>query len=53
MMSVDFQSSAYGSNAFVDIEVISEGAGGTFESGLSATRSTGTDVLTRHPAPTA
>jgi len=42
--AVDFQSSAYGSNAFVDIEVISEGAGGTFESGLSATRSTGTDV---------
>jgi len=37
-------STAYGSDAFVDVDVISEGAGGTFENNLSATRATGTDI---------
>jgi len=37
-------STDYGSNAFVDVEVISEGTGGTFESNLSVKRDTGTDI---------
>ncbi len=38
-------STLYGSKAAVSLEVISEGAGGTFRSGLSATRATGTDIV--------
>lgn len=38
-------SSAYGSDAFVDVEVISEGSSGNFESGLSATRDAGSDIV--------
>ncbi|MCA9195085.1 MAG: hypothetical protein KDB03_25110 [Planctomycetales bacterium] len=38
-------SSHYGSNAFIDVEVISEGTDGTFESGLTAKRSNGTDIV--------
>ena len=37
-------SSGYGSDAVVDIEVITEGAGGTFAANLSATRATGLDI---------
>ena len=37
-------SSNYGSKAYVDVEVISEGTGGTFKDNLSAKRATGTDV---------
>jgi flagellin len=46
-----FLSTAYGSDAFVDVGVVSEGASGTFGSGLqtmtgaAATRSEGTDVV--------
>jgi flagellin len=40
-----FNASQYGSKSFVDIEVISEGSSGTFASGLSATRATGTDIV--------
>jgi flagellin len=48
---LSFTSSAYGSDAFTAVDVISEGAGGTFKSGLrnsadvAATRSEGTDVV--------
>ena len=34
--TLTLNSSAYGSNGMIDLEVISEGAGGAFESGLSA-----------------
>ena len=37
-------STAYGSAAFVDVNVISEGTGGGFGAGLSATRASGTDI---------
>ena len=37
-------STDYGSEAKLNIDVISEGAGGTFEENLSATRATGTDI---------
>ncbi|MDA7906903.1 flagellin [bacterium] len=37
-------STDYGSDALVDVEVISEGAGGTFGSSLSSARATGTDI---------
>jgi flagellin len=37
-------STDYGSAAFVAVSVISEGAGGTFESSLSADRATGEDI---------
>ncbi len=37
-------STEYGSNAFVDVNVISEGQGGTFAAGLSAIRANGTDI---------
>lgn len=41
-----FTSSAYGSDALVNIDVISEGALGTFEAALNGTpRQTGTDVV--------
>ncbi len=42
--TIDFKSTTYGSASTVGIEVISEGSGGTFTSGLSTTRSAGTDV---------
>jgi flagellin len=43
--TLSFTASEYGSKSFVDIEVISEGSSGTFASGLSATRATGTDIV--------
>jgi flagellin len=42
--TLTLQSTAYGSDAFVNAEVISEGVGGIFENNLSATRDTGTDI---------
>jgi flagellin len=44
---ITFQSTAYGSKALVGINVISEGAGGTFQSGLSGTRANGQDIQAR------
>jgi flagellin len=41
---LELRSTGYGSNAFVDVEVLEEGAGGLFEAGLSDTRDTGTDI---------
>ena len=38
-------STDYGTASLVDIDVISEGTGGTFEASLSAARSTGTDIV--------
>jgi len=38
-------SSSYGSDALIDIEVVSEGGSGTFEDNLSATRDTGSDIV--------
>ncbi|GAB5402100.1 MAG: flagellin [Aureliella sp.] len=35
----------YGSDSLVDLEVISEGTGGTFEAALSTTRDTGADIV--------
>ena len=40
-----FQSTGYGSNTLVDIEVISESAGGTFATNLSADRANGADII--------
>ncbi|GIW96687.1 MAG: flagellin [Pirellulaceae bacterium] len=40
-----FNSSDYGSKALVNIDIISEGNSGTFESNLSGTRSTGSDIV--------
>lgn len=42
---ITLNSSAYGSNAFVDVEVIDEGSSGTFETNLSTNRDTGADVI--------
>lgn len=42
--TLELRSTAYGSDAFVDVEVLEEGVGGGFEAGLSATRDVGTDV---------
>jgi flagellin len=42
--TLNLTSTSYGSAGFVDVEVLSEGSGGTFGSSLSATRDTGTDV---------
>jgi len=42
--TLELRSTTYGSKSFVDVEVISEGAGGTFGAGLSANRDNGTDV---------
>jgi flagellin len=44
---LQLDSAGYGSNAFVDIEVLSEGALGNFESNLSDTRNSGTDIDAR------
>ncbi len=41
---LQFSSAAYGSAAFVDVNVISEGTGGQFGANLSATRAAGTDI---------
>lgn len=38
-------STTYGSDALINVEVISEGTGGTFKSGLSASRANGTDIV--------
>lgn len=38
-------STAYGSNALVNLDVISEEAGGTFAASLSANRASGTDIV--------
>jgi flagellin len=43
--AVEFRSTAYGSAAFVDLEVFDEGTGGLFEAGLAVNRDTGTDVV--------
>ncbi len=43
--ALELTSSDYGSNALVDLEVISEGTGGTFESALTTTRDTGVDIV--------
>lgn len=43
--SLQLNSTAYGSDGLVDVSVISEGAGGTFKSGLSAARANGTDIV--------
>jgi flagellin len=42
---LELRSIGYGSAAFVDVEVLEEGTGGTFESALSATRDAGTDIV--------
>jgi len=41
---LELNSTKYGSAGFVDVEVLNEGAGGTFASSLSGTRATGTDI---------
>ena len=43
--TLTLNSTAYGSDAFVDVEVISEGALGTFETNLSAPRDEGSDIV--------
>jgi len=42
--NLSLSSSDYGSNAFVDINVIAEGEGGQFRQGLTTLRENGTDV---------
>jgi flagellin len=42
---LEFTSTTYGSDALVNIDVISEGEGGTFEASLDNVRSTGNDVV--------
>ncbi|WP_425615719.1 flagellin [Anatilimnocola sp. NA78] len=43
--TLQLNSTSYGSAAFVDVDVRSEGTGGLFGAGLSATRATGSDVV--------
>ncbi|QDU30986.1 B-type flagellin [Anatilimnocola aggregata] len=43
--TLQLNSTAYGSDAFVDIDVRSEGSGGLFAAGLSATRVSGSDAV--------
>ena len=43
--TLQLNSTAYGSNAFVDVDVRSEGSGGLFTAGLSATRDAGSDIV--------
>ncbi len=43
--TLTLNSISYGSSALVDTEIISEASGGTFKSGLSAARATGTDIV--------
>ena len=42
---LQFISTAYGSEALINIDVINEGTSGTFESSLAETRATGQDVV--------
>jgi flagellin len=42
-----FDSADYGSKSFVDVEVLSEGDLGNFETNLSATRDSGADIVAR------
>ena len=42
--ALTFTSNAYGLDALVNVDIISEGAGGTFADNLSGLRSTGTDI---------
>jgi len=43
--TLTLRSTAYGSDAFVNVDVISEGAGGTFVNNLSAARDNGSDIV--------
>ncbi|MBM4094287.1 MAG: flagellin [Planctomycetes bacterium] len=43
--TMTLSSTTYGSKALVDVNVITEGTGGTFENGLSSSLSNGTDVV--------
>ncbi len=43
--TLKLESTGYGSDALIDVEVISEGENGTFEAGLTRERSTGTDIV--------
>lgn len=43
--ALSFSSTDYGSDSLVQVDVINEGAGGTFGSGLASTRTNGTDVV--------
>jgi len=43
--TLELRSTAFGSAAFVDVEVLEEGPAGAFEANLSDTRTTGTDVV--------
>ncbi|MEZ6137245.1 MAG: flagellin [Pirellulaceae bacterium] len=43
--SLKLSGTSYGSDSLVAVEVISEGEGGTFESGLTSSRANGTDVV--------
>ncbi len=42
--NLKLNSTAYGSDGLIDVEVISEGAAGTFKSGLTGSRAKGTDI---------
>jgi flagellin len=41
---LDLRSTEYGSEAFISVEIISEGSTGTFRTNLSSLRTTGTDI---------
>jgi flagellin len=43
--ALNLTSSDYGSKALVDLEVITEGTGGTFKAGLNTARDTGADIV--------
>jgi len=43
--NLQLNSTDYGSEAYVDVEVISEGSKGTFAAGLSGTRDAGSDII--------
>jgi flagellin len=43
--TLTLNSAKFGSKQFIDVEVISEGADGRFQSDLSASRDTGTDII--------
>jgi len=42
--NLKFTSSSYGSKSLAAVDVVSEGLGGTFKTGLSSARSSGTDI---------
>ena len=44
---LQLDSAGYGTNSFVNVEVLSEGTLGNFESNLSATRASGSDIQAR------